>query len=75
MTTAPNNALDQDARAWCTVQLAGQPLVPAEARTAGPRGIITAALRRLTRLKRERGRLVYRRRPDESADAGDRGGH
>jgi hypothetical protein len=59
--TTDSDTHAQDARAWCSVQLAGQPLVPAEARTAGASSIIAAALRQLAALRREQAPVVHHR--------------
>jgi hypothetical protein len=63
MSAAPDTALDRDARAWCAVQLAGRPLVPAEVRAGGPRGIVAVALSRLMDMRRKPGRVIYRKAP------------
>jgi len=66
----PIATLDHDARSWCSVRLGDDPLVPAEARIAGPRSIIAAAFARLMDMRRERARLIYRHTPITSLEKG-----
>jgi hypothetical protein len=53
--------LDRDARAWCSVQVDGRPLVSPDARKQGALAVIREAFKRLAALKRPRAPVRYRR--------------
>jgi hypothetical protein len=72
----PGGTRDQGARAARALSAVtfgdGRPLVPDDTHRQGPAAMVAAALRKLAALRRERGRVVYHRRPgDESIDTGD----